>query len=61
MDELLDVILPNLKAQGDLIGIFPTPNNQGVTPPIDMVIDDLRTELGKIEDRRSRRDNPRFY
>lgn len=47
IDELLDELLPNLKNDNVLPGIFYTPANKGVTPLIDELINDISLELEK--------------
>ena len=49
LDDLLEELIPKLKGSGTLIGVFPTPSEQGVTPSFDEFVDDLRTELERIE------------
>ncbi|MCS0808983.1 DUF2750 domain-containing protein [Massilia agilis] len=45
LDDLMTVVLPQLKAEGSLLGVLPTPEGHGATPPIDEVIAALVEEL----------------
>ena len=45
LEELLDKLLPKLKSDGILPGVFYTPYDTGVTPTIDQLDNDLRNEL----------------
>lgn len=47
LDEFMEELLPNLKGDGVLLGVFYTPEDKGVTPDIDKVLADLKTELEK--------------
>lgn len=48
LDELMEVVLPELKAEGSLPGILPTPAGNGGTPSIDELLAALDEELGKF-------------
>ena len=45
LEDFLDELLPNLKDDNMLPGIFYTPGNKGVTPEIDALVSDLKIEL----------------
>ena len=45
LQEFTDVLLPKLKADGLLPGIFPTPTSKGVTPAVDELKAALEVEL----------------
>lgn len=45
VDDLLSDLLPKLKRDGVLPGIFYTPADKGITPPVDLLESDLRAEL----------------
>lgn len=45
LDDFMNELLPNLKNDGVLPGIFYTPLNKGVTPDVDQVLADLNREL----------------
>jgi len=45
LDDLLNELLPKLKEDGVIPGIFYTPSNKGITPAIDRLVSDLREEL----------------
>jgi Protein of unknown function (DUF2750) len=49
LDTLFDVLIPKLKATGTLVGVFPTPEDKGVTPDLAQLEVDLRSELSRIE------------
>jgi hypothetical protein len=49
VDELLDDLLPMLENDGVLPGIFYTPQDKGVTPAIDLLRSDLKSELANYE------------
>ena len=49
LDTLIEVLIPRLRDSNTLAGIFPTPNEQGITPDLDQLTADLRNELAKIE------------
>lgn len=45
LDDLMEVVLPQLKAEGVLPGVLPTPDSNGATPPIDELMTALEEEL----------------
>lgn len=45
LDEFMNELLPNLKSDGVLIGIFYTPLKGGVTPTIEQLLNDIEREL----------------
>ncbi|WDE07031.1 DUF2750 domain-containing protein [Thalassomonas viridans] len=45
LDELMEELLPNLKADGVLPGVFYTPLDKGVTPSVEQLLADLNEEL----------------
>jgi len=45
LDSLMDELLPNLKRDGVLLGVFYTPSDKGITPTIDQVLEDINHEL----------------
>lgn len=45
--ELMDELLPKLKADGMLPGVFCAPTSRGVTPTVEQLMADIRAELGK--------------
>lgn len=45
LDDLLNELLPKLKRDGMLPGIFFVPGSKGVTPSVDQLIHDLEVEL----------------
>ncbi len=45
LDELMDELLPNLKNDNVLPGVFYTPEEKGVTPSVDQLLSDLKEEL----------------
>jgi hypothetical protein len=49
LDTLIEVLIPKLKESSTVLGVFPTPSEQGITPEFDQLLTDLRTELGRIE------------
>lgn len=49
LDTLLDVLIPKLQESGDLVAVFPTPNQKGVIPDFAVLVADLKQELGRIE------------
>jgi Protein of unknown function (DUF2750) len=49
LDSLLGILLPKLRESGTLVAVFPTPSNKGVIPSIDLLEENLRTELSRIE------------
>jgi hypothetical protein len=48
-DTLIEVLIPKLKKSGTLAGVFPTPEDKGITPELEQLVADLRNELAKIE------------
>ena len=49
MDSFLHDLLPSLKKSATLLGIFPTPDDKGVTPTLEQVENDVKAELSRIE------------
>lgn len=49
VDDLLQILVPKIKAEGGLFAVFPTPNQQGVLPDLDALTQDLVEELSRIE------------
>ncbi|MNF51796.1 hypothetical protein D3C84_331240 [compost metagenome] len=47
LDDMLSELLPKLKRDGFVPGIFYTPTDNGVTPSIDQFVSDLSEELKK--------------
>ena len=45
----LNELLPKLRKDGLVPGIFYTPDDRGVTPDIDQLMEDIRLELAKYE------------
>lgn len=45
--EFLDECVPKLVEDGVEIGVFYTPANKGVIPPLDQVVSDIKLELDK--------------
>lgn len=45
LGDFMNELLPNLKDDGVLPGIFYTPSDKGVTPTVDQVLADLNEEL----------------
>jgi len=45
LNDLLDVLLPKLNAEGALPGIFYVPSGRGVTPSVEQLTEELRREL----------------
>jgi hypothetical protein len=45
LEELMGVVFPQLKAEGTLPGILPTPAKNGTTPSIDELVAALEAEL----------------
>lgn len=43
--DFMDELLPNLKNDGVLLGVFYTPLDKGVTPTVDLMLEDLNQEL----------------
>ena len=49
LEEFKGELLPKLKRDNILPGIFYTPGNKGVTPEVDKVVEDLSKEMAKYE------------
>jgi hypothetical protein len=49
LDTVLEVLIPELQDSSTLIGVFPTPDEKGMTPDLNRIKEDLRNELAKIE------------
>lgn len=49
LDDLLNALLPKLREQGVLAGVFPTPSGRGVTPSLDILETELRKELERYD------------
>ena len=47
LEDLMSELLPKLKADGVLPGVFGTPSKKGVTPTVDQLLADLNEELEK--------------
>lgn len=45
LDDLLNELLPKLKRDGVVPGIFYTPSDKGITPTIDQFVNDLNEEI----------------
>jgi hypothetical protein len=45
LTDFMEELLPNLKSDGVLPGVFYTPSDKGVTPTVDQVLADLNKEL----------------
>lgn len=45
LDDLMEVVFPQLKVEGTLPGILPTPSGKGATPSIDELVAALEEEL----------------
>lgn len=45
LDDLMEVVLPQLKVEGTLPGILPTPASKGAMPSIDELVAALEEEL----------------
>lgn len=45
LEEFVNELLPNLKNDGILPGVFYTPQDKGVTPTVDQLIEDINQEL----------------
>lgn len=45
LDHLMEVVLPQLKTEGSLPGVFFTPSSKGVTPAVDELLAALEEEL----------------
>lgn len=44
LSELMEVVLPELMEDEDAVAVFPTLDNKGVVPPINVLLDDLKDE-----------------
>lgn len=49
LDTLFQNLLPKLAETSTAIGVFPTPQEKGVTPDSKQFEEDIRTELARIE------------
>jgi len=49
LDDLLNVLLPRLSGDGDLTGVFYTPDDKGVTVDAAQLLNDLKAEAEKYE------------
>ncbi|HEX4965404.1 MAG TPA: DUF2750 domain-containing protein [Thermoanaerobaculia bacterium] len=49
LDTLFERLIPRLVESATLVGIFPTPECEGVTPNLEQLEADLRNELARIE------------
>ncbi len=49
LDDLFDALIPKLKESGTRIAVFPTPEEKGVSPELDLLEIDLRRELARME------------
>lgn len=49
LDDLLDELLPNLRDDHVLPGIFPTPDDKGITPKVDEFIQDILQKSERYE------------
>lgn len=45
LSDVIEVLLPKLKVENALPGIFYTPSGRGVTPSVERLIDELKQEL----------------
>jgi hypothetical protein len=50
LDDLLDIRLPEFRANGTGVAVFPVPSGHAVIPTLDEFEAHLREELSKIED-----------
>lgn len=46
LEDFMSELLPNLKHDDVLPGVFYTPSDRGVTPTVDQLLEDLNKELG---------------
>ena len=46
LEDFMSELLPNLKNDGVLPGVFYTPSDNGVTPTVEKLLEDLNEELG---------------
>ncbi len=49
LDDLLEGLIPKLRQDGNLITVFPIQGVGGVVPDLDVLENDLRTELSRTE------------
>lgn len=49
LDDLVDELFPKLRSTRTGLAVFPTPDEKGVTPELEVVEADLRLELSRIE------------
>ena len=49
LEDLLNSLMPKLASSGSLLAIFPTPQEKGVVPPLELLETDLRSELSRME------------
>ena len=49
LDEMMGELLPSLKSNGVLPGVFYTPTDMGTTPSVKQLTEDLQSELEKYE------------
>lgn len=49
LDDLVEELFPRLTEAGTGLAVFPTPDERGVTPELEVVAADLRQELSRIE------------
>jgi hypothetical protein len=47
LESFMVELVPNLKADSVLVGVFYTPENRGITPPLDKLVTDISHELEK--------------
>lgn len=47
--EFMEVVLPELKEEKILPGVFYTPSDKGILPPVDQLLADLQEECAKYE------------
>jgi hypothetical protein len=52
LQDFLDEVLPKLRRDGVELGVFYTPQNEGVLPGIDRVLGDIHNELKSYESSR---------
>jgi hypothetical protein len=50
LDELLEVVIPELAENGGALAIFYTPEGRGVVPSLAEFVEHLREELAKYDD-----------
>lgn len=49
LGDLLTELIPKLEQDGLLLGIFPTPEDKGMTPELEIITEDLRNEMIRYE------------